>query len=329
MLNDYFSESILPRQKITEPRCPSCDKPINFDDNKMMQCCGLTAEAVLIIEPPPVEIIRSFRPNSASTPMIIDPYSIKPAMIPEREPRAESRKAWIGYLPIDGAIRNDVFRCFVDHQIRLPRCPRCRQPLEFRKDVNDTEKPFCSEEWCQVFLSPSHFAEGTVDKWKRYVRPFPLEADQFRLMPKAFNANFVEPHELRSISETVFLQHVAMFAATSVISEIEIDAIETQMPPIDNKNRDETQKRRKPQRDDSYDSCDAFIQNIITEDPSSFITRKAVYRAYEKWCEKTYSYCETRNVLFAKLRQIENVTEPRKRVDGEKPQRVFSGIRLL
>ena len=322
-MNDYFSETILPRQKITNPSCPCCHSPLTLKD-KIMQCCSLTAEAVLVVEPPPVEIVRVIHPDLASTPMKIDPNSIEPSLISIKEPRAASRKAWIAYLPLDGIINAEVFRCFAEHQIPLPRCPRCLQPLEFREDASSTEKPFCSENSCKVCFCPSHFPAGTVGIWKRFVRAFPLEADQFRLAPKAFNASFVEPNELRSISKAEYWQHAAMYAATSVISEIEIDALEEIQTPPD--AVEEAQDSPQPQRDDT---CEKFIHTVICEDPMSFITRRNLYSAYEKWCTNTYSYCETRNALFEKVRQIENVKEDRKRVDSDQLERGFLGIRLL
>lgn len=340
-------ETVLRRLKITNPCCPYCQRPVTIYE-KRLQCCGLTAEAVLIIQPPPVESVRGIDKDLSNSHLIIDPNAIQPAFAVDKEARIQSRKSWIGYLPQTGNIRYEVFRCFVEHQIPLPMCPRCRQPLEFRKDVSETEKPFCSEKTCQAFFSPAHFPQGTVGQWRSiYEKPFPLETDEFRLNPKSFESTHVENNELRSLGLDEYWQHAAMFAATSVseTADSDPDTIKTLPSPDSDRLQDdrltpksetEVQETSPPHLDadaspqpEKIDSCAEFIQTLICKDPTAFITRKEIYTRYKNWCQKNYKDCEKRNVLYRQIRQIKNVKPDRKRPDGKKLERGFTGIRIL
>ena len=329
MLNDYFFQTIISHVKIANPHCPHCQKEVSIHE-KMLQCCGVTVEPVLVVEPPPLEYVRVIQPPSASTRMVIDPYSVEPVMIPERQSKQQTRKSWIGYLPKAGHIRLDVFRSFVEQKMPLPPCPRCRQPLEFRKDSSKTEKPFCPEKTCQVFFCPCHYPQGRIGAWRSiYSQPFPLEKDEFRLEPKKHDSPHVETRELRSIGLVRYWQHVAMFAAASVEAEsddskaVETDLIFEQRTDLLIDDLLESQTTPEPSH-----SCAMFISQCVHVDANAFTTRKALYNAYQQWCENNKYMPESREVLYNYLRLIENISEPRRRLYGKNLVRGFLGIRL-
>ena len=329
MLDERFYQAISGRVRIGNPFCPHCKKEGAIHE-KTLQCCGVTAEPVLVVEPPPVEYVQIIHSPSASTRMVIDPYAVEPTLIPERQSKEQTRKSWIGYLPKAGDITLDVFRCIVDQKIPLPLCPRCRQPFEFRKDASDTEKPFCREKTCQVFFCPSYFSQGSIGKWRNiYEQPFPLEKDEFRLTVKKHDSPHVEPHELRSIGLVSYWQHVAMFAAASVDAEpnnskaVETDTIVEQHRNLPIDDRLESQPTPEPSN-----SCAMFISQCLRIDANAFTTRKALYNAYQVWCENNKHIPEYQVELYKHVRLIENVSEPRRRLDGKKLVRGFLGIRL-
>ena len=345
MLNEHFYSNIIDRVTIGHPYCPHCKKEVAIHE-KMLQCCGVTAETVLIVEPPVVDKPKGFQPPEVEPLMVIDPHAVEPSLIAKREPKKPLRTGWIGYLPKIGHITQDVFRSFAEYQMQLPVCPRCRQPFEFRKDQSDTEKPYCPEATCQVLFCPCHFPQGSIGKWSLYDQPSPLEKDEFRLEPKKYDSPYGNPQELRSIGLVSYWQEVAMYAAASVKSaaegwenniigstsandtppsptvKINETAVDNRQPPADVSPTSQTTQH-------PDDSCCQFIQSVIYEDEDAFITRDALYTAYQRWCENTQNICLTRRELFQRLREMKNVSEPRRRIDGSDPIRGFLGIRLL
>ena len=345
MLNEYYYNNIIDRVTIGHPYCPHCKKEVAIHE-KTLQCCGVTAETVLIVGAPSVDEPKVFQPPEVEPLMLIDPHAVEPALIAKREPKKPLRTGWIGYLPKIGHITQDVFRSFVEYQMPLPPCPRCRQPFEFRTDQSNTEKPYCPEATCQVLFCPCLFPQGSIGKWSLYDQPFALEKDEFRLEPKKHDSPHVNPHELRSIGVVSYWQEVAMFAAASVKSVAEdcennrIGGTSANDPPrspsvkinetaIDNRQTSADVSPKSQTTPYPNDSCSQFIESVICEDVDAFITRDVLYTAYQRWCENTQNTCLRRKELFQGLREMKNVSEPRRRLDGDKPVRGFLGIRLL
>ena len=333
LLNEPYFNSISGRLHIAHPHCPHCKKAISIYE-KILQCCGVTAETLLIVEPPEATPLMGVESQELERRSILDRHAIEPTLIAQRIPRFPSRKGWIGYLPKAGDITLDVFLSFVKHQTLLPVCPRCRNPLEFHKDRSETEKPFCIEETCQVFFCPCHYSQGSTDAWKHsYEQTRPLAQDEFLFKVKKEDSPHVEAEELRSIGLVSYLQELVMFAATSVNSVTE----ETSASPTVNINQTPVDKRQppanvspKPETSPQLnDSCSQFITEVICEDDAAFITRDALYTAYQRWCENTQNLCLTRKDLFQRLRSMKNISEPRRRINKADPVRVFLGIRLL
>ncbi len=305
MLTDDFYDDIKRRVRIAPATCPCCGIPAELDEKKVFSCCGVTAEAVLVIDPPPVEPIMVKYPNQ-----IRSFYAMEPVMMPD----PELRKAYIGYLPLENnaVIALETFHAIIDYQIPLPPCPRCQKTLSFRKDQDETEKPFC--EGCVAFFPPSHHQKGSLGTLRHFceIRKDPIVEDEFEFNTKAYNAEYVEPKELRSVGRAAYWQAVAMFAADFVksvleTSEVVPDAI------IDTTENTTTE-----------DPLTYFIRTRLVKNTKGFAPRDALYSAYEKSCEDPET-CVTRNAFFKQIRTQLGVKDGRKSVEG-KIVRGFDGI---